>query len=190
MITPAECSSSYPPIQRGFYCRLSSVGPQDLQLSTLVLFTREQREGHKIMFKYSRQLHLKIGKKFPAHAVAFIGYKYFQGSASITVKYKKDLTQHFNTFTNERSMYFLSCWCFLFSFLSILPLPLWNSQIISWKLLFSEANVSINMSSQIFYFWAFQCHSSSQEHLDIATKLDMVFQALGIIFAPNDTSLY
>lgn len=123
VITPAECSSFYLMIQRGFYCRLSSVG-QDLQLSTLLLFTREQRERHKIMLKYSRQLHLKTGKKFPAHAVAFIGYKYFQWSASVPVKYRKDLTQHFNTFTNERGMYFLSCWFFLFSFLSILPLPL------------------------------------------------------------------
>lgn len=112
--TPAEGSSYYPLIQRGFYCRLSSVGPG--HLSTLILFTREQWERHKIMFKYSRQLHLKIGKKFPAHTVAFVGYEYFQGSASVTVKYKKDLTQHFNTSTNERGMYSLSCWFFLFSF--------------------------------------------------------------------------
>lgn len=51
----------------------------------------------------------------------------------VTVKYKEDLTEHFNTFPNEKkkkqqphSMYFISCCFFDFTTLKLLDHFLWK----------------------------------------------------------------
>lgn len=125
-----------------------------------------------------------------SHTMTFIGWIYFHQPAMVTVKYKEDLTEHFNTFPNEKKkkttttqhVFHLLLLFWLYHFEAIRSFPL---KTIPWVVMLSQMWIVT-----LFITDLFSLTSCSQEHLDIAAELDVASKAPGIIFASNCTCLF
>lgn len=129
-ITPTECSSSHPLIQKRFYCRLSSMGPGWAGWALSFYSPEDNRQRHKVMFKYSSQLPLKLGNKFHTHTLWLsLGINISTGLQVQLWSTKRILHSILTPFQMKKACVWSPGFCLwgFFIYFFILPLSLWRS---------------------------------------------------------------